>query len=136
MNKVSSGGINAESNAVRRCACSFDGKQAGKEDQQRNDDRMERSKCWSNSISEFRLPGFRIPGDGNVKDPSQESQSCEIQNPEIPKEAHQQRISHTGRKLHFGVSDTGKLRSQELRLFNTGVPELRNPESRNPERGT
>jgi hypothetical protein len=30
------------------------------------------------------------------------------------------------RKLHFGVSDTGKLRSQELRLFNTGVPELRN----------
>jgi hypothetical protein len=40
------------------------------------------------------------------------------------------------RKLHFGVSDTGRLRSQELRLFNTGVPELRNPESQNPERGT
>jgi hypothetical protein len=34
------------------------------------------------------------------------------------------------RKLHFGVSDTGKLRSQELRLFNTGVPELRNLKSR------
>jgi hypothetical protein len=63
MNKVSSGGINTESNAVRRCACSLDGKQAGKEDQQRNDDRMARSKCWSNSISEFRLPGFWIPGD-------------------------------------------------------------------------
>ena len=28
------------------------------------------------------------------------------------------------RKLHFRVSDTGKLRSQELRLFNSGVPEL------------
>jgi hypothetical protein len=33
-------------------------------------------------------------------------------------------------RLHFGVSDTGisdtgRLRSQELRLFNTGVPELR-----------
>jgi hypothetical protein len=40
------------------------------------------------------------------------------------------------RKLHFRVSDTGRLRSQELRLFNTGVPELRNPESRNPEIGT
>jgi hypothetical protein len=40
------------------------------------------------------------------------------------------------RKLHFRVSDTRKLRSQELRLFNTGVPELRNPESRNPEIGT
>jgi hypothetical protein len=33
-------------------------------------------------------------------------------------------------KLHFEVSDTGKLRSQELRLFNTGVPELRNSKSR------
>jgi hypothetical protein len=32
------------------------------------------------------------------------------------------------RKLHFRVSDTGKLRSQELRLFNTGVPELRKSE--------
>jgi hypothetical protein len=32
-------------------------------------------------------------------------------------------------KLHFGVSDTGKLRSQELRLFNTGVPELQNLKS-------
>jgi hypothetical protein len=67
-NKVSSGGINAELNTVQRCDFSFDGKQAGKEDQQHNDDRMERSKCWSNSISESRLPGFRIPGDGDVKD--------------------------------------------------------------------
>jgi hypothetical protein len=79
--KVSSGGISAESNAVRRCACSFDGKQAGKEDQQRNDDRMARSKCWSNSISEFRLPGFRIPGVGDVKNShyrSPEVAKCEI----------------------------------------------------------
>jgi hypothetical protein len=40
------------------------------------------------------------------------------------------------RKLHFGVSDTGRLRSQESRLFNTGVPKLRNPEPQNPETGT
>jgi hypothetical protein len=33
------------------------------------------------------------------------------------------------RKLHFKVSNTGRLRSQELRLFNTRVPELRNPKS-------
>jgi hypothetical protein len=39
-------------------------------------------------------------------------------------------------KLHFGVSDTGRLRSQESRLFNTGFSELRNPEYRNPEIGT
>jgi hypothetical protein len=38
---------------MRRYACSFDGKQAGKEDQQRNDDRIARSKFWSNFISEF-----------------------------------------------------------------------------------
>jgi hypothetical protein len=67
-NKVSSGGINTELNTVQRCACSFDAKQAGKEDQQCNDDRMERSKCWSKSISESQLPGFWIPGDGDVKD--------------------------------------------------------------------
>ena len=33
------------------------------------------------------------------------------------------------RKIHFGVLDTKKLRIQELRLFNTGVSELQNPES-------
>jgi hypothetical protein len=65
--KVSLGGISTESNVVRRCPCSFDGKQAGKEDQQCNDDRMARSKCWSNFILEFRLPGFRIPGVGDFK---------------------------------------------------------------------
>jgi hypothetical protein len=32
-------------------------------------------------------------------------------------------------KRHFEVSDTGKLRIQELRLFNTGVSELRNLKS-------
>jgi hypothetical protein len=37
------------------------------------------------------------------------------------------------RKLHFIVSNTGRLRSQYLRLFNTVVPELKNPESRNPK---
>jgi hypothetical protein len=52
---------------MRRCACSFDGKQAGKEDQQHNDDRMERLKCWSNSILEFQLLGFQILGVGYVK---------------------------------------------------------------------
>jgi hypothetical protein len=36
-------------------------------------------------------------------------------------------------KLHFGVSDTGSWRSQELRLFTTGVPKLRNVKRRNPE---
>jgi hypothetical protein len=39
-------------------------------------------------------------------------------------------------KLHFRVSNTGRLRSQESRLFNTRVSELRNPESQNPEIGT
>jgi hypothetical protein len=39
-------------------------------------------------------------------------------------------------KVHFVVSDTGKLRSQELILFNIGVPQLRNPKSQNPKRGT
>jgi hypothetical protein len=47
------------------------------------------------------------------------------------------KISSTGimawknqkRKIHFGVSDTRKLRSQELRLFNIGVSELQNPKS-------
>jgi hypothetical protein len=63
-----------------------------------------------NSISEFQIPGI-----GGV-----EKMKCE----------------KNTLRLHFGVSDTGRLRSQELRLFNTGVPELRNPESRNPERGT
>jgi hypothetical protein len=33
-------------------------------------------------------------------------------------------------RLHFRVSDTRRLRSQESRLFNTGVPKLRNA---NPE---
>jgi hypothetical protein len=40
------------------------------------------------------------------------------------------------RKLHFGVSDTGSWRSQESRLFITGVPKLRNAKRRNPETGT
>jgi hypothetical protein len=40
------------------------------------------------------------------------------------------------RKLHFRVSDTGRLRSQELSLFNTGVPKSRNAKRRNPEIGT
>jgi hypothetical protein len=96
---------------------------------------MERLKCWSNSISEFWLPGFQISGDGNVKDPSQESRSCKIQNPEIPKEAHQQRISHTGRKIHFRVLVTGRWRSQESRLSNTGVSKSRNVKPRNREIG-
>jgi uncharacterized protein YlbG (UPF0298 family) len=40
------------------------------------------------------------------------------------------------RKLHFEFLDIKRLRNQESRLFNTGVQELRNTESRNPERGT
>jgi hypothetical protein len=40
------------------------------------------------------------------------------------------------RKHYLGVSDTGRLRNQESRLFNTGVPDLQNPEHRNPETGT
>jgi hypothetical protein len=46
-------------------------------------------------------------------------------------EAHQTRLN-----LHFGVSDTGSWRSQESRLFITGVPKLRNVKRRNPETGT
>jgi hypothetical protein len=37
--------ISVESHAVQECACSFDGKQAGKEDQQCRDNGMERSEA-------------------------------------------------------------------------------------------
>jgi hypothetical protein len=40
------------------------------------------------------------------------------------------------RKLHFGVSDTQRLISQESRLFNKGFLELQNLEPRNPETST
>jgi hypothetical protein len=36
----------------------------------------------------------------------------------------------------IGVSDTGSWRSQESRLFITGVPKSRNAKRRNPETGT
>jgi hypothetical protein len=37
--------ISTESHAVQECACSFDGKQEGKEDQQHRDNGMERSEA-------------------------------------------------------------------------------------------
>jgi hypothetical protein len=46
--------------------------------------------------------------------------------PKNPKQAPQQR-------LHFGVSVTGRWRSQESKLSNTGVPKCRNAKSRKPE---
>jgi hypothetical protein len=39
-------------------------------------------------------------------------------------------------KLHFGVLDTGSWRSQESRLFITGVPKLRNAKRQNPKTST
>jgi hypothetical protein len=44
--------------------------------------------------------------------------------------------SRNAKPLHFGVSDTGTWRSQESRLFITGVPKLQNAKRRNPEIGT
>jgi hypothetical protein len=40
------------------------------------------------------------------------------------------------RKIHFGVSDTRRLRSQESRIFNTGVLKLRNVKPQNLKIGT
>jgi hypothetical protein len=54
------------------------------------EDRMARSKCWSNSISEFWLPRFRIPGDGDIKCRNtslQEFRSREMRNAEILNQA-------------------------------------------------
>jgi hypothetical protein len=39
-------------------------------------------------------------------------------------------------KLHFGFLDTKSCRSQESRLFITGIPKLWNAKRRNPEIGT
>jgi hypothetical protein len=61
---------------------------------------------------------FRIPGVGGVKSrdsSSQESRSVEMRNAKNPE---------TGTST--GVSDTGSWRSQESRLFITGVPKCRN----------
>jgi hypothetical protein len=52
--------------------------------------------------------------------------TCET--PKNPKQAPQ-------RRLHFGVSVTGRWRSQESRLSNTGVPKSRNAKPRNRETG-
>jgi hypothetical protein len=41
----------------------------------------------------------------------------------------------TSTKTHFGVSVTGRWRSQESRLSNTGVPKSRNAKPRNHEIG-
>ena len=42
----------------------------------------------------------------------------------------------SGLNLHFGFLDTGSWRSQESRLFITGVPKLRNAKRRNPKTST
>jgi hypothetical protein len=82
--------------------------------------------------------GVSDTGVGGVKSrdsSSQESRSCEMRNAEILKQAHQQRlhfgVSQTGKSK---VSDTGSWRSQESRLFITGVPKLRNVKRRNTEK--
>jgi hypothetical protein len=62
---------------------------------------------------------FRIPGVGGVKSrdsSSQEFQSAEMRNAKNPE---------TGTST--GVSDTGSWRSQESRLFITGVPKCETP---------
>jgi hypothetical protein len=82
-----------------------------------------RSEHVKDSISEFRIPG--VGGVKSRDSSSQESRSGEMRNAEIPKRACQ--------RLHFRVSDTGSWRSQESRLFITGVPKWRNVKCRNPE---
>jgi hypothetical protein len=85
------------------------------------EDRMARSKRWSNSILEFWLPGFRIPGDGDVKDSHhQESRSAEMRKPETD--------ASLG-VLDTGISVTGRWRCQ--RLTSSGVSKCRNAKTRN-----
>jgi hypothetical protein len=80
-------------------------------------------KCETPKIlKQAHQPEFRIPGVGGVKSrdsSSQESRSAEMRNAENPE---------TGTST--GVSDTGSWRSQESRLFITGVPKCRNAKRR------
>jgi hypothetical protein len=79
-------------------------------------------------LKQAHQPEFRIPGVGGVKSrdsSSQESRSAEMRNVENPE---------TGTST--GVLDTGSWRSQESRLFITGVPKCRNVKRQNPETGT
>jgi hypothetical protein len=65
-----------------------------------------------NSIFEFQIPDI-----GGVKEATHD------------KNSEMEKHRNTLIQLHFGVSDTERLRSQESRLFNIGVPDLRNPEA-------
>jgi hypothetical protein len=80
-------------------------------------------KCETPKIlKQAHQPEFRIPGVGGVKSrdsSSQESRSAEMRNAENPE---------TGTSTR--VSDTGSWRSQESRLFITGVPKCRNAKRR------
>jgi hypothetical protein len=71
---------------------------------------------------------FQIPGVGGVKSrdsSSQESRSCEMQNTEILKQAHQQR-------LHFGVLQTGKSKIKGTLTFEVANPEILKQTRRRP----
>jgi hypothetical protein len=110
-------------------------------------------------LKQSHQPEFRIPGVGGVKSrdsSSQESRSAEMRNAEILKQAHQPEFwipgvggvksqdssSQESRSAEMrnaenpetgtstGVSDTGSWRSQESRLFITGVPKCRNEKRR------
>jgi hypothetical protein len=81
-----------------------------------------------NSISGIRnkdsISEFRIPGAGGVKEAThgRNLRNVKPQNPKI--------VTSTE------VSDTGSWRSQESRLFITGVPKCRNVKRQNPETST
>jgi hypothetical protein len=87
------------------------------------------AKCETPKIpKQAHQPEFWIPGVGGVKSrdsSSQESRSAEMRNAENPE---------TGTST--GVSDTRSWRSQESRLFITGVPKCRNAKHRKSETGT
>jgi hypothetical protein len=81
------------------------------------------SKCETPKIpKQAHQPEFQIPGVGGVKSQdssSQESRSAEMRNIKNPETC-----------TLTGVSDTGSWRSQESRLFITGVPKCRNEKLR------
>ena len=71
---------------------------------------------------------FQIPVVGGVKSrdsSSQESESCEMRNTKILKQAHQQRI-------HFGVLQTGKSKIKGTLTFEVANPEISKQTRRRP----
>jgi hypothetical protein len=79
--------------------------------------------CWSDSISEFRIPGFRRLGVGDVKDPHDRS-------PEAAKCETPKYVGLTPFRS-FGYQDFIDRELEMSRTLTTGVPKWRNVKRRN-----